>query len=71
MAHRPTSSVPPRMRRTRLLCGVPFAWRRVSSGAATMHRLHVMNDGSISTGISMPLSMPNRLSASDAGRPEI
>ena len=35
-----------------------------------MHRLHVMNDGSISTGMSMPLSMPNRLSASDAGRPD-
>ena len=49
---------------------MPFAWRRVSSGAATMHRLHVMNDGSISTGMSMPLSMPNRLSASVAGRPD-
>ena len=34
IAHRPISSVPPRMRCTRPFCGVPFACLRVSSGAA-------------------------------------
>lgn len=49
--------------------GCPSAWRFVSSGAAAMLRLHVMNEGMNKMGLSMPWNTPRLAIASAAERP--
>lgn len=49
--------------------GCPSVWRFVSSGAAAMLRLHVMNEGMNKMGLSMPWNTPRLAIASAAERP--
>ena len=69
MAKKPRHSVRKRSRWISRFCGKPLLCLRVISGWTAMQRLHVMNEGMVRMGISMPLIMPKPESACAALRP--